>query len=211
MNYKHLSQNERYQIYALMKAGHNQLEITRILGRHRSTISRELGRNSGLKGYRPKQAQGFACQRAEGSRNASRVPKATLQVAAFFLRQEWSPEQVAGLVPVSHETLYRHIYADKAQGGTLWHGLRCQKKKRKRYAGGRDRRGPLPNRRSIHDRPAAVENRACVGHWEGDTVIGAAHKHAIVSVDFTHFDRQLIMSKTEWRKRYEGNEISGRI
>ncbi|BBU68670.1 helix-turn-helix domain-containing protein [Fluviibacter phosphoraccumulans] len=56
MNYKHLSQNERYQIYALMKAGHNQLEIAQILGRHRSTISREVDRNSGLKGYRPKQA-----------------------------------------------------------------------------------------------------------------------------------------------------------
>ena len=182
MSYKHLSQNERYQIYALMKAGHNQLEIAQILGRHRSTISREVDRNSGLKGYRPKQAQELACQRAEGSRNAPRVPEATLQVAAYFLRQDWSPEQVAGLVPVSHETLYRFIYADKAQGGTLWRSLRCQKKKRKRYAGGRDRRGQMPNRRSIHDRPAAVETRSRVGHWEGDTVIGAAHKHAIVTV-----------------------------
>jgi transposase, IS30 family len=157
MSYKHLSQNERYQIYALMKAGHNQLQIAQILGRHRSTISREVDRNSGSKGYRPKQAHETACQRAESSRIAPRVPEATLQVAAYFLRQDWSPEQVAGLVPVSHETIYRLIYVDKALGGTLWCSLRCQKKKRKRYAGGRDRRGQLPNRRSIHDRPAAVE------------------------------------------------------
>ena len=70
MTYKHLSQHERYQIYALMKAGHNQLEIAQLLDRHRSTISRELSRNSGKRGYRPKQAQELCLQRAEGSRNA---------------------------------------------------------------------------------------------------------------------------------------------
>jgi len=166
----------------LMKAGHNQLEIAQILGRHRSTISREIDRNSGLKGYRPKQAQEFAMQRAEGSRNAPRVPKSTLQVAAYFLREDWSPEQVASVVPVSHETLYQYVYADKAQGGDLWRSLRCQKKKRKRYASGRDRRGQIPNRRSIHERPAEVETRQRVGHWEGDTIIGAGHQGAIVSM-----------------------------
>jgi transposase, IS30 family len=182
MTYKHLSQNERYQIYALLEAGHNQMQIAHILGRHRSTISREVSRNSGFVGYRPRLAQELSIRRSERSRNAPRVPEATLRIAAYFLRQDWSPEQVAGFVPVSHETLYRYIYTDKAQGGSLWRGLRCQKKKRKRYAGGRERRGQLPNRRSIHDRPASVETRSCVGHWEGDTVIGAAHKHAIVTV-----------------------------
>lgn len=182
MTYKHLSPAERYQIYALMKAGLNQTEIALILNRHRSTISRELDRNSGQKGYRPKQAQLLADHRAEGSRNAPKVADETLQVAAHFLRQEWSPEQVASVVPVSHETLYQYVYADKSRGGDLWRSLRCQKKKRKRYASGRDRRGQIPNRRSIHERPAEVETRQTVGHWEGDTIIGAGHQGAIVSI-----------------------------
>ena len=73
MTYKHLSPAERYQIYALMKAGLNQTEIALILNRHRSTISRELERNSGQRGYRPNQAQLLADSRAEGSRNALRL------------------------------------------------------------------------------------------------------------------------------------------
>lgn len=165
-----------------MKAGQTQTEIAQILGRHRSTISREIGRNSGLKGYRPKQAQEMCAQRSECSRNAPRVEPQLLQIAAHFLRLDWSPVQVTSKVPVSHETIYRFIYADKAQGGTLWHHLRCQKQRKKRYASGRDRRGQIPNRRSIHDRPQCVETRSQVGHWEGDTIIGAQHKGAIVSV-----------------------------
>ena len=182
MTYKHLSPAERYQIYALMKAGLNQTEIALILNRHRSTISRELDRNSGQRGYRPNQAQLLADRRAEGSRNAPQVAAEIFQVAAHFLRQEWSPEQVSSVVPVSHETLYQYVYADKSRGGDLWRSLRCQKKKRKRYASGRDRRGQIPNRRSIHDRPAEVETRQTVGHWEGDTIIGAGHQGAIVSI-----------------------------
>lgn len=74
------------------------------------------------------------------------------------------------------------MYADKAKGGKLWKNLRCQKQKRKRYAGGHDRRGQIPNRRPLNERPAHVEDRKQVGHWEGDTVIGANHKQAIVTL-----------------------------
>lgn len=98
----------------------------------------------------------------------------TFQVAAHFLRQEWSPEQVSSVVPVSHETLYQYVYADKSRGGDLWRSLRCQKKKRKRYASGR----PAPARsltgvRFTIDLPRLKP--ATVGHWEGDTIIGAGH------------------------------------
>ena len=79
-----------------------------------------------------------------------------------------------------HETLYQHVYADKAQGGVLWKSLRCQKQKRKRYAGGRDRRGQIPNRRPLSERPLHIEARRHVCHWECDTVIGASHKGAFV-------------------------------
>ena len=182
MKYNHLSQNERYQIFALMKAGLNQTQVALTLGRSKSTISREIQRNSGLKGYRPKQATLKSEVRALGSRNAKKVSVDTLKSAFDLVRQEWSPEQIAGTMNISHETVYRHVYADKECGGKLFMHLRSQKKRRKRYASGRQRRGQIPNRRSIHERPAVVDLRLEVGHWEGDTVIGARHKQAIVTL-----------------------------
>ena len=108
MNYKHLSQVERYQIYALMKAGHDQTQIAKLLDRHKSTISREISRNRGLKGYRPKQACAIATKRSEKCRNAATVPPWVAEQAACLLKLQWSPEQIAGKLPVSHETLYQH-------------------------------------------------------------------------------------------------------
>ena len=182
MNYKHLSQIERYQIYSLMKANQSITQIADQLGRHKSTISRELGRNEGRRGYRPKQACEQALSRSQGSRNARQIEPWVKHEADVLLGLQWSPEQIAGKLPVSHETLYLHVYADKARGGKLWKNLRCQKQKRKRYAGGQDRRGQIPNRRPLSERPAHIEDRKQVGHWEGDTVIGANHKQAIVTV-----------------------------
>lgn len=182
MSYKHLSQVERYQISALMKAGQNQMQIAQILGRHKSTISRELARNSGQRGYRPRQAEILSQERAQFCRNATRVETSVLHQAGIFLSLQWSPEQIADALPVSHETIYQHVYADKAGGGLLWRNLRCQRKRRKRYASGRERRGQIVGRRPIQERPASVETRSQVGHWEGDTVIGAGHKQAIVTL-----------------------------
>ena len=99
-----------------------------------------------------------------------------------LLRLQWSPEQISSRLPISHETVYQHVYADKAQGGALWKNLRCQKQKRKRYAGGRDRRGQIPNRRPLSERPLQIEARKQVGHWECDTVIGANYKGAVVTM-----------------------------
>jgi IS30 family transposase len=182
MKYKHLSQAERYQIYALMKAGHDQTQIAKLLDRHKSTISREVIRNTGSRGYRPKQACEFSAERAQNSRNAPTVEPWVREEACSLVRMQWSPEQIAARLPISHETLYRHVYADKAQGGVLWKSLRCQKQKRKRYAGGRDRRGQIPNRRPLSERPLHIEARRQVGHWECDTVIGASHKGAVVTM-----------------------------
>lgn len=182
MNYKHLSQTERYQIYSLMKARHTITEIAQLLGRNKSTISRELRRNAGDRGYRPTQACEVALKRSESCRNASTIAPWVKEQADALLRLQWSPEQIAGKLPVSHETLYQHVYAEKKNGGNLWKNLRCQKQKRKRYASGRDRRGQIPNRRPLSERPAHIEDRKQIGHWECDTVIGANHKQAIVTV-----------------------------
>ncbi len=183
--YTQLTQEQRYQIYALLKAGHKQSEIARLIKLHKSTISRELRRNRGLKGYRPKQAHQFALNR----RNKAwfRIEASTWIVIESLIRQEWSPEQVSGWLKenygfqISHEWIYQYILKDKLAGGDLHCHLRCQKKRRKRYKS-YDRRGKLKNRVSIDERPAIVDTRQRLGDWEVDTIIGKGHRHAIVSL-----------------------------
>ena len=179
MNYTHLTQEERYQIYALKRAGHGQSEIAGVLNRSPSTISRELRRNGGERGYRPKQAHSLARERQAS--NARQIDEATWRIAQAKLREDWSPEQISHHVAISHETVYQRIYADKKAGGTLWRHLRCQKQRKKRY-GKTDRRGVIPNRQSIELRPLIVEERSRIGDWEADTIIGKNHKQAIVSL-----------------------------
>lgn len=179
MSYTHLTREERYQIYALKKAGHRQSEIAQVLERSASTISRELARNRGLRGYRPKQAHSLALERR--AVNTRTIDAATWQFAQEKLLQQWSPEQISAHADISPETLYQRIYADKRAGGSLWKNLRCQKLRRKRY-GKHDRRGTIPNKLSIEQRPAIVETRRRVGDWEADTIIGRSHRQAIVSL-----------------------------
>lgn len=103
------------------------------------------------------------------------------------VRQDWSPEQVAGWlkgerhVAVSHERIYQYIYADKASGGDLHQHLRCRKQRRKRY-GCYERRGQIKGRRSLETRPSIVERKRRIGDWEADTIIGQKHREAIVSI-----------------------------
>ena len=92
--YKQLTQEQRYQIYALKKAGHCQMEIANLLGVHKSTICRELRRNRGQRGYRPKQAHGFALARRQ--QTCSRIRPQTWKLIAEKLRADWSPEQISG-------------------------------------------------------------------------------------------------------------------
>ena len=179
MNYTHLTQTERYQIYALMKAGHTQSEIASVLERSKSTISRELSRNRGQCGYRPKQAH--CASIARHAMNARTIDDATWQFTQQKLLLQWSPEQISGHATISSETVYQRVYADKRAGGLLWKNLRCQKQRKKRY-GKLDRRGIIPNRLSIEARPAIVETRSRIGDWEADTIIGKNHRQAIVSI-----------------------------
>ena len=160
-----------------------------IIGVHKSTVSRELSRNRGQRGYRPKQAQTSAGVRKHQQTRAAatRIDAATWLQVESLLRQDWSPEQVSGhlkrelKLSLSHERIYQHIYTDKAAGGDLHHHLRCQKKRRKRY-GSYDRRGRIPQRVSIEERPQIVETRGRIGDWEADTIIGQNHHHALVSL-----------------------------
>jgi transposase, IS30 family len=185
--YTQLTREQRYQIYALKKEGHSTAAIARNLGVHKSTISRELKRNRGARGYRPKQADELAQERKK-QRVTPRITAARWRRVERLLCRDWSPEQIAGRLAlegqpsISHERIYQHVYADKREGGTLYRHLRCQKKRRKRYAGGRDRRGQLLARRSIAERPAVVERKRRLGDWEADTIIGRNHQQALVSL-----------------------------
>ena len=192
--YQQLAQEQRYQIYALKKAGYSQTEIADGIGVHKSTISRELRRNRGQRGYRPKQAHNFTLARRRQRR--SRNQPQTWRLVAEKLRADWSPEQISGWLCrnghelVSHpvmntlghdEWIYQYVLADKRAGGDLHTHLRCQKKRRKRY-GGYDRRGKLPNRISIDQRPDIVAQRERLGDWEVDTVLGRGRREAIVTL-----------------------------
>ncbi|MDK1030346.1 MAG: IS30 family transposase, partial [Anaerolineae bacterium] len=143
MIYTQLTQVQRYQIYALKKMEHKPSQIARCLEVHKATISRELQRNSGLRGYRPKQAHKKALERQAQKVN-QRITSENWVWVEEKLRLDWSPEQVSGWLKensdaqVSHEWIYQYIYADKRAGGNLHKHLRCKKKRRKRY-GSKDR------------------------------------------------------------------------
>lgn len=169
-----------------MKVALSQTEIATIIGVHKSTVSRELRRNRGLRGYRPRQAHQLAINRRPGKAKV-RITAQHWHRVGRLLREDWSPEQISlwlakeEQIFISHEWIYLHVLEDKRQGGELYRHLRCQKPRKKRY-GVYDRRGQLPNRVSIDERPAVVEHRTRLGDWELDTVIGKGHKQAIVSL-----------------------------
>lgn len=130
--YKHLSQEQRYHIYALKKAEASQKSIAQELAISPSTVSRELKRNTGLKGYRPKQAQLLATQRVRKAAcaNVYRVPDSTRRYVEELLVQDWSPEQIANYLSlhgskVSHESIYKMVISDRKAGGELYKHLRC--------------------------------------------------------------------------------------
>lgn len=185
MTYAQLTREQRYQIRALLKTGHSQTEIARAIGLHKSTVSRELRRNRGQKGYRPKQAHRMAMERR--GRGRKRIDADTWAVVEKLIREDWSPEQVSNRlrldhdINISHEWIYQHILADKQAGGDLHRHLRCQKAHRKRY-GRHDRRGRLPERPSIEERPEVVDRRERIGDWEVDTILGKGRRQPLVTL-----------------------------
>jgi len=184
-SYQQLTQEQRYQIYALKQIGHKQTEIANELGVHKATISRELKRNTGGKGYRPKQAHRLSQERRKKAKG--RITASTWQLVEEKLQADWSPEQISGwllrnmAVRISPEWIYQYVYADYRAGGALYQHLRSQKKRRKRLRG-RDRRGQLPDRRMIDERPQIVQERSRIGDWEVATLIGTGPQQAIVTL-----------------------------
>jgi len=164
-----------------MKAAHNTTQIADLLSRSKSTISCELRLHVGNRGCHRQQSIELFQQRAQVSRKASLVVPWVKKQDTALLKLHWSPEKVAGKRPVSDETMYQYVCADKTCGDRLWRNLRCQKQNRKRYAGGLDRGWRIPNGRPLRQRPVYVQGRKQVGRWECDTVVCANRKQAIVT------------------------------
>ena len=180
MTYRQITFAERYTLGLLRQEGLAPAAIARVLGRHRSTIGREVRRNGTPRDgcYRPQLAEWYARGRRSRSRRNQQFSGADLQRIRVLLAGHWSPEQVAGRLrlegrlQISHETIYRYIWADKAAGGMLYTHLRGARKQRRKRYGRYDSRGRVAGKRPISARPAVVETRTQLGHWEADTVVG---------------------------------------
>jgi len=191
MSYKHLSLEERHYIELSMKNEKTLTEIAKELNRSQSTVSREIKRNLGLRGYRHKQAEGMAKERHTVKCKAIKLTAEITAIIDDYIRRQWSPEQVAGrlekdgVIKLHHETIYQYILSDKQSGGDLYLHLRHQNKRhRKRYGSGHNRnKSGIPNRTDISERPEEVNQRERVGDWEADTIIGKNHQEAIVTLD----------------------------
>src|SRR5215207_7180896 len=190
MTYRQLSPAERYMLARLRRQGRSQAEIARSLGRHRSTVCREVRRNSTRADgrYRASTAQERANGRRSRSRRNRRFSAEDFALIDELLCRQWSPEQVsgylrrAGRLSISHETIYRHVWRDKREGGALYTHLRGSRKRRRKRYGAYDSRGRLAGKRMISERPAEVETREGVGHWEADTVLGSGSKDCVLTL-----------------------------
>ena len=187
MSYQQLTQEKRYQIWACLRIGMKRSWIAKEVGVHRSTITRELRRNeSGRWKYNPSRAMRMTRERHKGKRK-HRIDEVAWAMVEKLLGLGWSPEQISerlkieGLQPVSHETIYRHIYQDKQAGGDLYIYLRRRHKYRKRIHKYCSRKG-WDTRRPISERPAIVDSRERLGDWEADTIIGRERRGGILSL-----------------------------
>jgi IS30 family transposase len=187
MSYKQLTYEQRIEIHALLKAGFNQAKIATMIGVNRSTLCREIQRNTGQRGYRPIQANQRALARRGSAAKAVRFTDELKKEVTERLKLDWSPEQISGWLrnndkpTVSHETIYQFIITDQANGGHLYKHLRQGHKRRRKRIKNKGRRGQIPNRTSIDLRDPVVQSKERVGDWEIDTVIGKNHKGALVT------------------------------
>ena len=171
---KHLSFEERSIIERLVQAGKSNKAIAEVLDRSKSTIGRELERNCWrlrYREYRSEVAEGIAKKRQKRERK-SHISCGIWQKIFEFYNADWSPEQISGVlklqgVCVSHETIYRRIYAEIMAGRLDQKHLRWERKKRRRRLAKRAPRDA--SKLSIEKRPD-LSSRAEFGHWEGDTV-----------------------------------------
>jgi IS30 family transposase len=212
MAHSQLTLAQRYKISAYLQAGISKSRIALYIDVHRSTVYREVKRNSVNNKYDPEEAHHNDMQRKHQTK-PKRISDQAWHVVETLLRIDYSPEQIAGLFnrsgvySISHEWIYHYVLADKEAGGDLWQHLRrSQKKRRKRY-GKQDRRGTIPNRVSIDQRPKVVERKSRIGDWEIDTATGKRHKGILIVA----VERKSKHAVIEWSPRKTADLVSDTI
>ena len=190
MSYKHFSLEERYYIEIELRKGTSVNAIAKALNRPQGTVSKEINRNRGRRGYRHKQAHRLAQQRHLAKVKAHKLNKdVCTKIERWIQEEQWSPEQIAGRlkmqygISIHHETIYRYIYDDKEKGGTLHTYLRHYGKSYRKRNPKLGKHIGIPERVDIDERPDIVNNRERLGDWEADTMIGKHHKGALVTLD----------------------------
>ena len=184
--YKQLTSEQRYTISVLLQNRTKQKEIAKAINVSPSTVSREIRRNSGVRGrYNWETAQANAVQTKRKKPGNHSINKEVMEEAKHLLvTEQWSPEQISGVLAkdgkyISHETIYRMIRKDKAEGGTLYKHCRHKLKHRTRPVGGK--RISIPNRTSISERPTEADGKR-FGDFEMDTIVGRGNHGAIVTL-----------------------------
>jgi IS30 family transposase len=208
--YTQLTLEDRIKISVLMQQGFAQRGIAEQVGKSPSTISRELSRNSVGAGYFYSTAHILAVNRKIEASSMSRIDEETWEWVKEKLLLQWSPEQISNRIKIehgisiSHEIIYQYIKEDRQQGGILYLNLRHGKRKRKKRFGGRDKRGQIPNRTSIEDRPDIINNRERIGDLEGDLIIGKDHQGKALTL----VDRVSLLVKIEKLESKNAEHVS---
>jgi transposase, IS30 family len=195
-----LSSCQRYKIDALNGLKYRVSEISEKTGIPKCTVSRELSRNSKNGRYEASRAEKMSRERCK--RGAYKLKGAVLLEVDEMLGKQHSPEQISGrlgqqnLPKVSPETIYLHVYRDKKASGELYKNLRFGHKKRRKRLGTNDKRGKIPNKTMITERPAVVQAKERFGDWEGDTIIGGNHQGVVVTL-VERKSKHALMGKSE--------------
>ena len=208
--YHRLCAEHRKVIYNMNKADFSQAEIGRAIGFSQSTVSKELARNKGRKGYRPKQADDLARTRQEQKRSRAKVVTGEVkdQVEARLLMKH-SPDQISEKLSlmgmsVSHESIYQHVLIDRKNGGNLWKELRINGTRRDRRRNKVGRGEKIKNRIDIEQRPPEVADRSRYGDWEADLIQGASGSGFLLSL----YERKSRVGKLYKLESKESGEVA---
>jgi IS30 family transposase len=197
MRHNHLTISDREIISKMVFSCFRPSAIAQKLNRNRSTISREIVRNSVGGQYLATQAQERSERRRVNSKSPWKMESPLLvKYVVEKMKLSWSPEQISARLKtdyseddqmrVSHECLYQWIADEKHQGNPLYLQLRQSNRKRRKRYGGRESRGQIRDRKNISLRPAIVTNRERIGDWESDTIEGKGKSGYVV----THVERK---------------------
>lgn len=188
MSYSRVTWEDRIKIKLLLQQGKCPADIAREVGKHRSTIGREIKRNSGGRGYRVKQAQYMAEARESAKHVAYKLTEELKRLIEHLLGKKWSPQQISCRLKrekratVSAETIYLYIYNDRKAGGELWRNLRRSHRRRVSRFPSENRRGVIKDATPIASRPKSANKRRKKGHWERDTMLGLDRKSGILAL-----------------------------